>query len=135
MDVPESERDLKVKTGYEFAAFVFVTHWPLQIKSFYMKQCDDGSGLCESFDLLAPRCGEMIGSSCRENEYNKLLNEINKRKMNIDPIKWYIDLRKTGSVPHGGFGLGFARLIKLVTGVPSIRDIVPFPVYYGHCPY
>jgi asparaginyl-tRNA synthetase len=55
--------------------------------------------------------------------------------MDTEPINWYIELRKMGSMPHGGWGMGFARLIMLLTGVPSVRDIVPFPVYYGHCPY
>ena len=100
-----------------------------------MKQCDDGSDECESFDLLAPKVGEMFGGSMREWRYDKLDQEVKKRGMDISPIQWYIDLRKTGSAPHGGWGLGFDRLLMLITGVPSVRDIVPFPVYYGHCPY
>ena len=118
-----------------FDGFVFVTHWPLKIKSFYMKQCDDESGECESFDLLAPKVGEMFGGSMREWRYEKLDEEIKKRQMDITPIQWYLDLRKTGSAPHGGWGLGFDRLLMLVTGVASVRDVVPFPIYYGHCPY
>jgi asparaginyl-tRNA synthetase len=118
-------------------AFVFVTHWPLKIKSFYMKQSDDfdETGECESFDLLAPRVGEMFGGSMREWRYDKLMNEIMRREMDITPIKWFADLRKNGSAPHGGWGMGFARFVMLLTGVQSVRDIVPFPVYYGYCPY
>jgi len=131
----EQEREKLLKEGYEFGSFVFVTHWPLAIKSFYMKQCDDNSGECESFDLLAPRVGELFGGSMREWRHDKLLFEIAKRKMDITPIQWFVDLRKSGSTPHGGWGMGFARLCMLLTGTPSIRDVVPFPVYYTYCPY
>ena len=138
-ELPEYHSDLsseheKILVKY-FDGFVFVTHWPLKIKSFYMKQCDDESGECESFDLLAPMIGEMIGGSMREWRFDKLNTEINRRKMDVSPIQWYLDLRKSGSAPHGGWGLGFDRLLMLVTGVPSVRDVVPFPVYYDHCPY
>lgn len=135
MSCTEEERQEKLKQGKEFGAFVFLTHWPLKIKSFYMKQCDDESGECESFDLLAPRVGEMFGGSMRENVYEKLMSEVLKREMDIRPIQWFIDLRKSGSTPHGGWGLGFARLCMLVTGAPSVRDVVYLPVYYKHCPY
>jgi asparaginyl-tRNA synthetase len=138
-DMPKHDGDLSsehetILVKY-FAGFVFVTHWPLKIKSFYMKQCDDGSGECESFDLLAPYVGEMIGGSMREWRYDKLDAEIKRRGMDISPIQWYLELRKSGSLPHGGWGLGFDRLLMLITGSPSVRDCVPFPVYSGHCPY
>ncbi len=119
----------------KFGGFVFVTHWPLKIKSFYMEQTDDGSGECNSFDLLAPRTGEMFGGSMREWRYDRLHAEITKRQMNIEPLQWFVDLRKSGSAPHGGWGMGFDRLLMFLTGVSSVRDIVPFPVYYEHCPY
>lgn len=131
----EETREQKIKDKKEFGAFVFVTHWPLKIKSFYMKQCDDGSGETESFDLLAPRVGELFGGSMREWRYAKLEQEITLRKMDTRPIQWYLELRKSGSMPHGGWGMGFARLCMLVTGAPSVRDTVAFPVYDGHCPY
>ena len=136
---PEYDGDLaseheKILVKY-FDSFVFVTHWPLKIKSFYMKQCDDDSGECESFDLLAPCVGEMFGGSMREWRFDKLDSEIKERKMDITPISWYLQLRKSGSAPHGGWGLGFDRLLMLITGVSSVRDIVPLPVYYQHCPY
>ena len=118
----------------EFGAFVFITHWPIAIKSFYMKQCD-GTDYCESFDLLAPRVGEMFGGSMREWRYDNLMDQVVKRQMDPTPIQWYIDLRKNGSMPHGGWGMGFARLCMLLTGTPTVRDVVPFPVYYTHCPY
>lgn len=134
MALPEETRTewiAKGKAEKEVGSFVFVTHWPLAIKSFYMKQCDDGSGESESFDLLAPRVGEMFGGSMREWRYQKLSDEISRRGMDLRPLQWFLDLRRSGSTPHGGWGMGFARLCMLVTGVPSVRDVVPFPVYYG----
>jgi asparaginyl-tRNA synthetase len=133
--VPEDQREQYLKDGKEFGAFVFVTHWPLKIKSFYMAQTDDGSGECLSFDLLCPRVGELFGGSMREWRYDKLDEEVKRREMDITPIQWFLDLRKSGSCPHGGWGMGFDRLCMLVCGVQSVRDVVPFPVYYGHCPY
>ena len=136
---PQYDGDLsseheKILVTY-FDGFVFVTHWPLKIKSFYMEQSDDGSGECKSFDLLAPRVGEMFGGSMREWRHDKLVEEMDRRGMSIGSLQWYVDLRKMGSAPHGGWGMGFDRLLMLMTGVSSVRDIVPFPVYYGHCPY
>jgi asparaginyl-tRNA synthetase len=135
MAVPEDQREEYSKVGKEFGAFVFVTHWPLKIKSFYMAQADDGSGECLSFDLLCPRVGELFGGSMREWRFDKLNDEIARRGMDVTPIQWFLDLRKSGSCPHGGWGMGFDRLCMLVCGVQSVRDVVPFPVYYGHCPY
>lgn len=135
MAVPEDQREEYIKNGKEFGAFVFVTHWPLKIKSFYMAQVDDGSGECLSFDLLCPRVGELFGGSMREWRFDKLDEEIKRRGMDVSPIQWFLDLRKSGSCPHGGWGMGFDRLCMLVCGVQSVRDVVPFPVYYGHCPY
>lgn len=132
--VPENEREQRLALDKEFGAFVFVTRWPLKIKSFYMLQTSDNSGECESYDLLAPRVGELIGGSMREFRHDKLIAELQRRQMNVSPIQWYVDLRKS-SVPHGGWGLGFGRLAMLISGSCSIRDVVPFPVYYGHCPY
>jgi len=131
----EEERLQRSKEKKEFGAFVFLTHWPLKIKSFYMKQTDNGSGESESFDLLVPRYGELIGSSCREWRFDKLDAEVKRRGMDLKPIQWFLDLRKSGSCPHSGFGLGVNRLCCLLTGTPSIRDTVFLPVYYGHCPY
>ena len=135
MAVPEDQREAAVAAKQEFGAFVFVTHWPLKIKSFYMAQVDNGSGECLSFDLLCPRVGELFGGSLREWRFDRLQQEMERRQMDPTPIQWYLDLRKSGSMPHGGWGMGFDRLCMLVCGVPSVRDVVPFPVYYGHCPY
>lgn len=131
----DEEKKQKLEQKKEFGSFVFLTHWPLAIKSFYMKQCDDDSGECESFDLLAPRVGELFGGSMREWRFDKLIAEIKRRSMDPKPIQWFLDLRKSGSIPHGGWGMGFARLCMLMTGSASVRDVVFLPVYYGHCPY
>ena len=111
---------------------VFVTHWPINIKSFYMKQCDDGT--CESFDLLMPyKIGELIGGSMREENYDKLISMMRQKNVSENDMKFYTDLRKFGTVPHGGFGLGIDRLCMLFTGMENIRDVIPFPVAYKNC--
>ena len=135
MAVPEDQREAMLAEKKEFGAFVYVTHWPLKIKAFYMAQVDDGSGECLSFDLLCPRVGELFGGSMREWRFDKLDEEVKRRGMDVTPIQWFLDLRKSGSMPHGGWGMGFDRLVMLVCGVQSVRDVVPFPVYYQHCPY
>ena len=105
---------------------VFVTDYPKQIKSFYMKQNADGKTVAAT-DLLAPGVGEIIGGSEREADLDKLLAAMKERNMTMDEYKDYIDLRRFGSVPHGGFGLGFERLIMYVTGIDNIRDAILFP--------
>ena len=117
-----------------FGCPVFLTHWPISIKSFYMKQLDDGT--CESFDLLMPyRVGELIGASQRETSYDKLVAMMDVKGVKKEPLKFYTDLRKYGSCPHGGFGLGCDRLLMLLTGVHNIKDVIPFPVSYQNCQF
>jgi asparaginyl-tRNA synthetase len=117
----------------KYGTFVFVTHWPSHIKSFYMKQVGDGT--CESFDLLAPLVGELFGGSMREWRYDELERVMQSRQMDMTPLQWFVDLRKDGTAPHGGWGMGFDRLVMFLTNAASVRDVVPYPVYYGHCPY
>jgi len=117
----------------KYGTFVFVTHWPSAIKSFYMKQCGDGT--CEAFDLLAPLVGELFGGSMREWRYNELEAVMRQKNMDFRPLQWFVDLRKDGTAPHGGWGMGFDRLVMFLTNAQSVRDVVPYPVYYGHCPY
>lgn len=105
---------------------VIVTDYPKDIKAFYMKMNDDGKTV-RAMDVLVPRLGEIIGGSERENDYNKLLARIRDMKLNEKEYWWYLELRKYGSVPHSGFGLGFERLIQFVTGMQNIRDVIPFP--------
>jgi asparaginyl-tRNA synthetase len=119
-----------------FSGPVFVSHWPIAIKSFYMKQCADGSGLCENFDLLMPyRVGELIGGSMREDNLDAMLNIMKSKGVNPEPLEFYLDLRRFGSVPHGGFGLGLDRMCMMFTGMESIKDVVAFPVYFRNCAY
>ena len=115
---------------------VFLTHWPIKIKSFYMKQCNDENETCESFDLLMPYgIGELIGASTREDDYDKLINMMEIKNVNAKNLDFYTDLRRFGTCPHGGFGLGFDRLLMLVTGMQNIKDVIPFPVYYKNCKF
>lgn len=112
---------------------VIVYNYPKKIKSFYMKsnrEEDTDRETVQAMDLLVPNIGELIGGSMREDNYDRL-NEIMKEK-SIE-IDWYLDLRKYGSVPHGGFGMGFERLILLITGIQNIRDVIPYPRYPKHC--
>ena len=118
-----------------FKGPVFVSHWPISIKSFYMKQCDD-KVTCENFDLLMPyKVGELIGGSMREDNLQKILNIMEIKGINPKPLDFYLDLRRFGSVPHGGFGLGLDRLCMMFTGMESIKDVVAFPVHYKNCNY
>ena len=101
---------------------VFVTNYPKKIKSFYMKQNDDGRTVAAT-DLLVPGVGEIIGCSEREADYDKLLSARTERGMNLDDYKGYLELRKYGTVPHSGFGLGLERILMYVTGIGNIRDV------------
>ena len=114
---------------------VIMTHYPKKIKSFYMK-IDEQNPIYEGqemeqtvqgTDVLFPQIGEIIGGSVREEHYDKLLNEIEERHIPMKDMWWYLDTRRFGSCPHGGFGLGFERLILFVTGMQNIRDVIPFP--------
>ena len=124
---------------------VIMTDYPTAIKAFYMKQNEtvaDGSSAGASVgykgqvapgptmqgtDVLFPQIGEIIGGSVREESYDKLMAEINRRQMETDKLWWYLDTRRWGTCPHAGFGLGFERLILFVTGMQNIRDVIPFP--------
>ncbi len=105
---------------------VIMTDYPTGIKAFYMKKNPDGKTM-QGTDVLFPRIGEIIGGSVREENYQKLLDEIDRRDMKESTYSWYLDTRKYGSCPHAGFGLGFERLILFVTGMQNIRDVIPFP--------
>lgn len=111
---------------------VFVYNYPKVLKSFYMKQNPDGKTV-QGCDLLIPQLGELIGSSVREHDYDKLMEIVKERGMDVSKIKWYVDLRKNGSTPTAGAGLGFDRLVRICTGMENIRDAVPFPVAYQEC--
>lgn len=105
---------------------VIMTDYPKEIKAFYMKINEDGKTV-QGTDVLFPQIGEIIGGSVREENYDKLTAEIAERNIPMKDMWWYLDTRKYGTCPHGGFGLGFERLILFVTGMQNIRDVIPFP--------
>ncbi|MCS7004338.1 MAG: asparagine--tRNA ligase [Cytophagales bacterium] len=119
----EHERYLVEK---EFKKPVILTHYPKEIKAFYMKLNEDEKTV-RAMDVLFPGIGEIIGGSQREDSYDKLLARIRELKLPEAELWWYLELRKFGSAPHSGFGLGFERLIQFVTGMSNIRDVIPFP--------
>jgi len=119
----EHERYLVEK---HFKRPVILTDYPKEIKSFYMKQNDDGKTV-RAMDVLFPKIGEIIGGSEREADYDKLMKRIEETGMRTDPIWWYLETRKFGTAPHAGFGLGFERLMLFITGMANIRDVIPFP--------
>ncbi|CZR57876.1 related to asparaginyl-tRNA synthetase (mitochondrial) [Phialocephala subalpina] len=125
---------------------VFVTHYPKAIKPFYMlpsATSEDGLETVDCFDLLVPEACEIVGGSMREHRLEPLIRSMQANKMippgpmptdeELGELKWYVDLRKWGSVPHGGFGLGFDRLLAYLAGVPNIREVVTFPRWVGRC--
>lgn len=111
---------------HHFKKPVIMYNYPKEIKAFYMKINEDGKTV-QGTDVLFPQIGEIIGGSVREESYEKLLSEIEHRHIPMKDMWWYLDTRKFGSCPHGGFGLGFERLILFVTGMQNIRDVIPFP--------
>ena len=114
---------------------VIMTKYPKKIKAFYMKIDAevpeiDGKNMeqtVQGTDVLFPQIGEIIGGSVREENYDKLVNEIKERNIPMKDMWWYLDTRRFGTCPHGGFGLGFERLILFITGMQNIRDVIPFP--------
>ncbi|WP_245874040.1 asparagine--tRNA ligase [Alkalispirochaeta sphaeroplastigenens] len=109
---------------------VIVTDYPREIKAFYMKQNPDGRTV-RAMDVLVPRLGEIIGGSQREEELTPLEEAIRRCGLETGAYQWYLDLRRFGTVPHAGFGLGFERLVRYVTGMQNIRDVIPFPRAVG----
>lgn len=113
---------------------VFVTDYPKEIKAFYMRLNDDKKTVAAT-DLLVPGIGELIGGSQREERFELLDQKMDELGFNKEEYKWYLDLRKYGGVKHGGFGLGFERMVMYMTGMSNIRDVIPFPRTVGHCEY
>lgn len=124
----EHERFLAEKY---FMGPVIVTDYPKDIKAFYMKLNDDQKTV-RAMDILVPGVGEIIGGSQREDDYDKLILRMQEMKIDLEPYWWYLQLRKYGSVPHSGFGLGFERIIMYISGISNIRDVIPFPRYPGY---
>jgi len=109
-----------------FQGPVVLTDYPRTIKPFYMKVNEDRRTV-RAMDVLVPKIGEIIGGSQREDDYDTLLERMKELNINLDSYWWYIDLRRFGSAPHSGFGLGFERLVQFITGMSNIRDVIPFP--------
>ncbi|OPB36767.1 hypothetical protein A0O28_0058470 [Trichoderma guizhouense] len=144
----EHEKYLAEKIGYdeETDAFlpIFVTQYPQEIKAFYMLQSESPppqGQTVDCFDLLVPNLGELAGGSMREHRLAQLEDNLRlhglevptQRKARSNDMGWYLDLRRWGCPPHGGFGLGFDRLLSYLTGVPNVRDVVPFPRHFERC--
>ena len=125
----EHERYL---TEEVFKRPVFVTDYPKEIKAFYMKQNPDGKTVA-AMDCLVPGIGEIIGGSQREEDYDKLIGRMKELDMDLDQYKFYLDLRRYGTVRHSGFGLGFERCVMYLTGMANIRDVLPYPRTVRNC--
>lgn len=135
---PEYGEDLakeheKYLTEY-FNGPVFVKNWPKDIKSYYMKLNPDGETVA-GVDLEVPGAGEIMGGSQREENYEKLVARMKETGIATEPLYWYLDLRRYGSVIHSGFGLGFERLLMYITGIENIRDVIPYPRTPNNCDF
>ncbi|CAK9442354.1 uncharacterized protein LODBEIA_P60970 [Lodderomyces beijingensis] len=115
---------------------VFVTDYPQSVKPFYMSKSanfDETHPTVACFDLLLPEFGELVGGSLREHEYETLTQTMTRQGMSLDEMEWYTDLRRNGTVPHGGFGMGWERFITYLSGHDNVRDVIPFPRAPGLC--
>jgi asparaginyl-tRNA synthetase len=121
----QSEHERYLAEEY-FKRPVIVTDYPAKIKAFYMRLNDDQQTVA-AMDILVPKIGEIIGGSQREERLDVLEQRIQATGLDPDPYWWYLDLRRFGTVPHAGFGLGFERLVQFMTGMGNIRDVIPFP--------
>ena len=117
-----------------FDSPVFVIDYPKGIKPFYMRLNNDNKTVA-AMDLLLPGIGEIIGGSQREERYDFLVSRMKELNFNLDDYNWYLDLRRFGTVPHSGFGLGFERFVQFVTSMNNIRDVIPFPRTPGSAHY
>lgn len=117
-----------------FGGPVFIKNWPKDIKAYYMKVNSDNKTVA-AVDLEVPGCGELMGGSQREENYEKLISRMNEFNINREDIEWYVNLRRYGTTIHSGFGMGFERLIMYLTGMENIRDVIPYPRTPGSCEY
>ena len=129
----ESEHE-KYLTEQVVKGPVFLTDYPSDLKAFYMRENDDGKTVA-AVDLLVPGIGELVGGSQREERYDVLKEKMEKRHMNLERYKWYMDLRRFGGCKHAGFGIGFERFLMFITGIENIRDVSCFPRTYRNLEY
>ena len=111
-----------------------IMNYPKTIKPFYMHVNDDDKTVA-CMDVLVPGIGELIGGSQREARFDVLIERMKEHDLDLDEYKWYTDLRRYGTVPHAGFGLGFERLVSYVTGLANIRDVIPYPRTPGNAKF
>jgi len=129
----QSEHERYLTEQY-FKKPIMVTNYPKEIKAFYMRQNDDNKTVA-AVDCLVPGVGEIIGGSQREERYDVLENRMKELNMDLEKYQWFLDIRKYGSVPHSGFGLGFERLLMYLSGMQNIRDVIPFPRTPGNAKF
>jgi asparaginyl-tRNA synthetase len=111
---------------------VMVYNWPHAVKAFYLKRDPDNTNFARGVDVLAPEgYGEIVGGGERETDVDLLIGKINEHQLPMDAFEWYLDLRRYGSVPHAGFGLGLERLVTWICKLPHVRESIPFPRMYG----
>ncbi len=129
----QSEHERYLAEEY-FGKPVIITDYPKEIKSFYMRQNEDNKTVA-AMDILVPKIGEIVGGSQREERLDVLEKRLRELNMPSEPYWWYLELRKYGSVPHAGYGVGFERLIQFASGMENIRDVIPFPRYPGNADF
>lgn len=140
-EVPTYDGDLskdheKYITGILFGDMpVFCCYYPSKIKAFYMPKINKGDDIekCENFDLLFPQIGEVVGGSMRETDYEELKSRMVEMGIKPESLEFYLDFRKYGTAPHGGSGIGFDRLMLMITGMENVKDMTPFPRACSHC--
>lgn len=116
-----------------FNSPIMVYNWPKPVKAFYMKEADDAPGYVRGVDVLAPEgYGEIVGGGERETDIDKLVEAINHHQLPMEAFEWYLDLRRFGSIPHSGFGLGLERIVSYVCKLPHVRESIPFPRFIGN---
>ena len=117
-----------------FKKAVVITDYPKEIKAFYMRSNDDQKTVA-AMDIVVPKIGELVGGSQREERLELLEAKMKENSLPLKDYWWYLELRKYGSVPHAGFGVGFERLVQFATGMENIRDVIPFPRYPGNAEF
>ncbi|MGI4816848.1 MAG: amino acid--tRNA ligase-related protein, partial [Janthinobacterium lividum] len=129
-----SSKQEKYLVDNHFKSSIIIRNYPKKLKAFYMRVNDDNNTVA-AFDIIIPRVGEIIGGSEREDRINYLDYRMQEIGLNNKNYDWYKDLRRYGTVPHAGFGLGLERLILFITGINNIREVIPFPRTVGHADF